>query len=65
MDESYFVELEKEIENIKWEIIGISEMRRLGEKIIEFRSKYIFISNIGCFLFILDCVVLVIICILR
>lgn len=37
--ESHLVELEKEIENIQWDIIGISEMGRPCEKIIELGTR--------------------------
>lgn len=33
-------ELELVIENLKWDIVGISKMRRLGERIDE-RNRYI------------------------
>ena len=44
-DESHLIELEKEIENIKWIIIGISEMRRPGEKITELGDKHILYND--------------------
>ena len=37
-DECHLVSLENEIEKIKWDIIGISEMRRPGENVVELAS---------------------------
>ena len=36
----HLTSLENEIEKINWDIIGISEMRRPGEKVVQLASQY-------------------------
>jgi len=40
-DDVHLQSLEIELSRIKWDIVGISEMRRPGEKILELNSKHI------------------------
>ena len=40
----HLTDLESEIRNVKWDIIGISEVRRPGEELIELRSKHLLYS---------------------
>ena len=40
-DDVYLASLEAEIENINWDVIGISEMRRQGESITELRFEHL------------------------
>ena len=44
-DECHLVSLENEIEKIKWDIIGISEMRRPGENVVELASQHIMFNK--------------------
>ena len=44
-DECHLVSLENEIEKIKWYIIGISEMRRPGENVVELASQHIMFNK--------------------
>ena len=44
-DECHIVSLENEIEKIKWDIIGISEMRRPGENVVELASQHIMFNK--------------------
>ena len=45
-DECHLVSLENEIEKIKWDIIGISEMRRPGENVVELASQHIMFNKL-------------------
>ena len=44
-DECHLVSLENEIEKIKCDIIGISEMRRPGENVVELASQHIMFNK--------------------
>ena len=44
-DECHLVSLENEIEKIKWDVIGISEMRRPGENVVELASQHIMFNK--------------------
>ena len=44
-DECHLVSLENEIEKKKWDIIGISEMRRPGENVVELASQHIMFNK--------------------
>ena len=44
-DECHLVSLENEIEKIKWDITGISEMRRPGENVVERASQHIMFNK--------------------
>ena len=44
-DEYHLVSLENEIEKIKWDIIGISEMRRPGRNVVELASQHIMLNK--------------------
>ena len=44
-DECHLVSLENEIAKIKWDIIGISEMRRPGENVVELASQHIMFNK--------------------
>ena len=39
-DDYHLTSLENEIEKINWDIIGISEMRRPGEKVVQLASQH-------------------------
>lgn len=38
-------QLEKELEQIKWDIIGLSEVRRQGEKLWKLKSEHMFVGE--------------------
>lgn len=40
------MELEGELEHIKWEVVGLSEVKRRGEQLIDLKSGHIF-YNVG------------------
>jgi hypothetical protein len=42
LQEERLVELEEELEGIKWDVIGISEVRRRGEQMVELKSGHHF-----------------------
>ena len=44
-DNNHLTILEKELENINWDILGISEMRRPGEAVVQLPNGHILYNN--------------------
>ena len=45
--DAHLLSLEKELENIRWDIVGISEARRPGENLLELKSGHLLYSMGG------------------